>query len=343
LLFLPGPVHGASLNGRLIADYFKNTDQIINIGISRNINDIGRFRFYKIIDFISILFKLVYVCTYHRPSLCYMSHTVRGNGFFRDLAFIFVLKIFRIRILYHVHNCTTRFEGYSTFALQYIYGNSSIIWLSERLKIREVEKTVSRSYILSNSSDFVVDSYFFRPQLKRVIYLSNFYQFKGIDTVLEVILACDKCMWDLDFILIGADGDVGVGFIEEKIKNLQYVRVTVLQGLAREDVSKCLRESDLMIYPTRDDAMPLTVLEGIQHGLPVLTCDVGAIRDMVVDKYNGLILENESDSFLQGMFFYKKAENLREHSRNSYEHFKMFHDSKTYCVNLKRIFEDEEI
>ena len=43
------------------------------------------------------------------------------------------------------------------------------------------------------------------------------------------------------------------------------------------------------MQPTYEDCFPLALLEAMQHGLPVVTTDEGAITDMVTDGVNGFL------------------------------------------------------
>ena len=49
--------------------------------------------------------------------------------------------------------------------------------------------------------------------------------------------------------------------------------------------------ADVFVFPTfyHNECMPLTILEAMQHGLPVVSTDEGAVPDMVVDGENGFV------------------------------------------------------
>jgi glycosyltransferase involved in cell wall biosynthesis len=52
------------------------------------------------------------------------------------------------------------------------------------------------------------------------------------------------------------------------------------------------READVYLFPTHSEGMPLSVLEAMAYGLPVVTRPVGALRDFFVDKKMGFIIES---------------------------------------------------
>ena len=49
--------------------------------------------------------------------------------------------------------------------------------------------------------------------------------------------------------------------------------------------------ADVFVFPTfyHNECMPLTILEAMQHGLPVVSTDEGAVPDMVADGENGFV------------------------------------------------------
>jgi glycosyltransferase involved in cell wall biosynthesis len=51
----------------------------------------------------------------------------------------------------------------------------------------------------------------------------------------------------------------------------------------RSDVAALLANADLMLLPSASDAMPMTVLESMAVGVPVLATDVGDVRQVLAD------------------------------------------------------------
>ena len=69
-----------------------------------------------------------------------------------------------------------------------------------------------------------------------------------------------------------------------------------LEGMVRYEGPKYGEEkeeywcsSDVFVQPTYEDCFPLTIVEAMQHGLPVVSTDEGAVPDIVVDGENGFI------------------------------------------------------
>ncbi|MCK4775953.1 MAG: glycosyltransferase, partial [Candidatus Krumholzibacteria bacterium] len=60
----------------------------------------------------------------------------------------------------------------------------------------------------------------------------------------------------------------------------------------RDDVADILRMSDMLVLSSRTgtETFPTVVLEAMATGLPVVTTDVGSVRDMVEDGHSAIVV-----------------------------------------------------
>jgi len=66
--------------------------------------------------------------------------------------------------------------------------------------------------------------------------------------------------------------------------------VFLRRGLNREAIRQLYRDSDLFVFPTRQDYMPQVLAEALATGLPCIANDVGGIRDLVRDGETGFLM-----------------------------------------------------
>ncbi len=62
----------------------------------------------------------------------------------------------------------------------------------------------------------------------------------------------------------------------------------------RDDIEHVLPLIDVSVLPSRTEAFPMSVLEAMAAGRPVVVTDVGALREMVTPEENGLIVPREN-------------------------------------------------
>jgi glycosyltransferase involved in cell wall biosynthesis len=77
--------------------------------------------------------------------------------------------------------------------------------------------------------------------------------------------------------------------VEAELRRLGLEGVIVLTG-EREDVAEILAESDIFVLASRSEAFPITVLEAMAAGLPVIGPRVGGLAELVVEGETGLLV-----------------------------------------------------
>ena len=88
---------------------------------------------------------------------------------------------------------------------------------------------------------------------------------------------------------IAGDGPERVA-LNEEIGRLGLDDSVELLG-DRDDVGELLRASHLFVLSSRSEGMPMSVLEAMASGVPVVASAVGGIPELVVDEETGLLVE----------------------------------------------------
>jgi glycosyltransferase involved in cell wall biosynthesis len=60
----------------------------------------------------------------------------------------------------------------------------------------------------------------------------------------------------------------------------------------QEKMAELYAASDIMLYPTRADNLPLVVLEAMSCGLPVISSNLGGIAEIIENEKNGFLIDD---------------------------------------------------
>lgn len=304
LLHLPPPVHGSSIVGQKIknSELINNSFQAsyINLLISRSVDESGKTKISKLIRFLTSWFQLLFKLIWERPDLCYFALTTTGNGFYKDVALIFVLKLCKTKTVFHLHNKgigKNESKGMNSDLYRYVFNKSRVILLSNYL-YDDVKSFVSRNqvYICSNGVENLITSDIAKLDKVinpiKILFLSNLIKSKGVLVLIEAcrILQQKGSNFSCDF--VGGEGDVSSHQLRIEIEKTGVAeRVFYLGEKHGLDKDKAYRSADIFVLPTTNDCFPLVLLEAMQYELPIVTTSEGGIRDIVLDNVTGFIVD----------------------------------------------------
>ena len=111
---------------------------------------------------------------------------------------------------------------------------------------------------------------------------------KGPQYLVEAAPQVLRARPETEFVFVG-DGPLRSG-LEERARQLGISRRLVFLG-TRPDVAAILQTCDVLARPSLLEGMPLTVLEAMACGLPVVATPVSGTAELVRDGENGLLVQ----------------------------------------------------
>jgi glycosyltransferase involved in cell wall biosynthesis len=117
-------------------------------------------------------------------------------------------------------------------------------------------------------------------------FIGRITQIKRPDRFLDVVSEVKKRGIDLDFFMAG-DGELLEG-CRKRIAD-QKLPVTVLGW--QSDIEKVLSAADIVVLTSDNEGTPLSLIQAGMACLPVVTTNVGSVREIVLDSVTGIITD----------------------------------------------------
>ena len=133
----------------------------------------------------------------------------------------------------------------------------------------------------------------------RLVYLGLFARIKGVFDLVDALTRLrPECLGRTQLVLAG-NGDVTpVRELVERRGLARFVEVREWLGPAERD--RLLASADAFVLPSYAEGLPMSLLEAMAWGLPVITTAVGSIPEHVRDGAQGLLVQPGDVSELAG-------------------------------------------
>jgi glycosyltransferase involved in cell wall biosynthesis len=153
----------------------------------------------------------------------------------------------------------------------------------------------------------------------RIIMVARFAPPKDHATLLKALSELKHLSWDLEL--------VGDGPLLEETKKLASdlgIAKRVNFTGATNDVPERLSKSQIFVLSTNWEGLPLTIIEAMRAGLPVIASNVGGVGELVESSNNGFLFSPRDKKALMNflcelLLDIQKRQVMGEESRNKYE------------------------
>ena len=131
----------------------------------------------------------------------------------------------------------------------------------------------------------------------KIIHISCFEdKSKNISGLLESLKIIEEKGIDFQCTLIGEGLDLEL--MKEKAQNLQLINKVSFTGLLQgQELADELSSGDFLVLSSNYENMPVVILEALASGLPVVSTNVGGIKEMI-DDTKGILVEPKNKEAL---------------------------------------------
>ncbi len=302
MLHLPPPVHGSTIVGKHVKESkllnHSFHGRYINLILSSKVHESGKMNLKKLVRVVTIWFKLFGKLLYRKPALCYYALTTTGSGFYKDVPLIGLLRIFNVKIVYHIHNKgidQMRKKKTNHELYRFVFKNTYVILLSRYLYY-DIKPYVpeDRVYYCANGiKDYQPTAALVTLSENRpftILFLSNLMKEKGIFVLLEACMMLKEKGYTFKCDFVGGEGDINEKQFNELVQEKSLTEQVKYLGKRYGRLKEIsFEEADVFVLPTERDCFPLVILEAMQHSLPVISTYEGGIPEIVDEDNTGYL------------------------------------------------------
>lgn len=250
------------------------------------------------LKYIEFIFKIIKVDILHiNPSL-------DRKSFFRDALFAWITLLLSKKLIVYWHGWDELYERkiinsiiLSWIARHSFYKAHATIVLGtlfeQKLRAMGYKNNI---YIETNSAENKFIKLHKHKYLKSgeqiiLLFISRLEIDKGVYIAIETLKLLNKQFKNFKLVIAGKGPE------EENIKNITYSSNDIeWKGyVIEEEKHKLLTSSHIMFFPSYfPEGLPITVLEAMMYGLPIVTRPVGGIPDIIRNGVNGYMIDNLS-------------------------------------------------
>lgn len=274
-----------------VAQVMKNYEDYVFLKFKCVVNSGGNNKIEKLLHamggWVSMLVKLLF----DRQIKIVHIHTASYNSFKRSAFFLKLAKWFGKKIILHIHG--GGFKEYYTTNKEWIANTlnscDAIITLSESWKefyqsITSVPKIYVLENIIANPRVMVREK---SPKCN-FLFLGKIDQLKGIYDLIEVLYQNKTSLADKVEFHMGGGGEVDK--LNDLISEYELGSFVFYEGFVSGSKKDTLLAScDAYILPSYTEGMPVSILEAMSYGKPILATPVGGIPEVVRD--NGILFQ----------------------------------------------------
>jgi glycosyltransferase involved in cell wall biosynthesis len=277
-------------------------------------------------------------------------HGASRGSFYRKYIYIVVSKfIFKKLVVYHVHG-----------AEFHLFIEESSPAVQDR--IRRVFNTVNLVVVLSDSWKSYFQSKFPQASIKvlanpvqgekfslvrekvgndemvRFLFLGRLSNRKGVDLLLG---ACDELNQQGLQFKVSLTGDGSISEYQELIAARDLADKVEMNGWIDGDLKlEFLKSHDVLVLPSRNEGLPVSIIEAMASSMPVIASKVGGIPELVEHGVTGFLFSLDNPQELSSLMsvFVENKSLIHEMGRAARERFLLNYDASVIRTKLDDLY-----
>lgn len=219
-------------------------------------------------------------------------HLAGEISFLRKMPVLFLAKALRRRLILHVHACSEQslFDKTPRWAWSWALGQSDCVIALSPSWAETIMRHAPEVRVVVVSNPVGAFSSVPRPHASpRVLYVGKLERRKGFDTLLASVPIVLQEFPEVEFWFAG-HGELETARSQAEALGISH-SVRLLGWVQGSELQAIYDAVDVFCLPSHNEGVPMSMLEAMSRGLPVVCTPVGGVPDVIVDQVNGVLVE----------------------------------------------------
>jgi glycosyltransferase involved in cell wall biosynthesis len=267
-----------------------------------NIKFIGTYQpkgvLFNSLRFPFVLWQLIFSLSTDKQIKIVHVHTASRGSFVRKSFVVLIGKLFSKKVVLHVHG-----GEFHIFYKKWWFIRWAILAIARKCdliicvspKLRDLFASFqpkARVAILNNpvTGNRFQSGSSKRDDVVQFLFLGKVCESKGVFILLDAVNMLPSVIRNQMRLTIGGIGDISA--LKNKVSDLKLEKwVTYAGWINGDDKYRALAVSDILVLPSYNEGLPISILEGMAAGLPIVATNVGGIPQVVTSGHNGVLVE----------------------------------------------------
>ena len=260
----------------------------------------------NVIKYFQIFLQIKYLVKKNKSALFYI-HTPVASHLFRIFSFFYKLKI-----IYFVHGFrftskTNILKGFFFKMIEKILSFKTDIFIT----INNEDYNYTKYNLIKNNLFYKLDGIgldkipknkkknYKKKSIKKILVIAAYKKEKGYLEVLKVANILKNNKIHIDCYGYGDYLKFESIKTKNKLDNISFNSFDV-------NLKKKIKKYDVLLHLSRREGLPVSVMQCLSNGLPVICYNIRGNNDLIKNRYNGFFVESYKD--VPGIIFYLSLE-----------------------------------
>lgn len=163
--------------------------------------------------------------------------------------------------------------------LKWILRNADLIFLLDKDSLRDYRPYNSNLVQAVNSvicPELPEERHILKDgRVKEILFVGRLSKDKRVEPIIQAVLAAEESFGELNLTIVG-DGEEHRNLIRHEGKNIHFAG-----AVTPKEVKEYMKKADILVMNSAFEGIPMTILEAISYGLPVVSTNVGGIGQVL--------------------------------------------------------------